>query len=141
MCLVLICIVVYFAAADEAEDAGVVSAATAAQVALARAERSIDWAASAEVAGVVPNVASAARRLATWLRSTAVALSETSRLLAEEKREKRTQRRLLHDEIHTLRQQVCGMTLRFAIVCPCLPVAVLVTFYVAVGRRICCKRR
>ncbi len=35
-----------------------------------------------------------------------VALGEASRLLSVEKQEKRTQRRLLHDEIHTLRQEV-----------------------------------
>lgn len=84
---------------------GVTNAAKAGQVALARAERSVKWATSSDVVETIPSVAGAARRMAMWLRSAGIALSETARLLLNEKRDKRTQRRLLHDEIHVLRQQ------------------------------------
>jgi carbon monoxide dehydrogenase subunit G len=53
----------------DADDTSVLVATAAAQIAQTRADRSIEWATSTEIAGLVPNMSTAARRLASWLRA------------------------------------------------------------------------
>ena len=91
----------------DGEDTGPALVTAASTVAFQRAERSVEWATSTQVAGMLPNVATAARRLCAWLQDAGTSLAEASRLLARERRDRITQRRLLHDEIHVLRQEVC----------------------------------
>ena len=94
-----------FEAGGPASQASVSAVEAAARVTQQRAERSVEWAAGPALAGL-PEVSRAVRRLCAWLRTSGVALAESSRLLGAAARDSRTQARLLHDEIHSLRSEL-----------------------------------
>ncbi len=88
-------------------DDGAVSALLAvARVTSARVSRHTRWINSTELQQVAPRVAQSAQRCVRWLRDLGTLVTQASRLLADERREKRSQGRVLHDEIHSLRVKV-----------------------------------
>jgi chromosome segregation ATPase len=88
---------------DASAHSAIQAAATAGRIALERAEHAKVWANEAAVNSAVPQTASAARQLAGWLRTASSALADTSRRMGQELEDRRMQRRMLFDEVHSLR--------------------------------------
>ena len=82
-------------AARLAEEAG--------SLARLRASRASRWASSEEVRLAAPALAAAARRVTQWLSIAGSCMDDFGRAARVQYEDKRAQRRLLHDEIHDLR--------------------------------------
>lgn len=81
-------------------------ASVAGSRAVARAEGALRWATDPSLNSAVPQVATACRQLSGWLRTAGMALSDVSRRTSQELEDRRLQRRMLYEEIHSLRDQL-----------------------------------
>ena len=81
-------------------------ASVAGSRAVARAEGALRWATDPSLNSAVPHVATACRQLSGWLRTAGMALSDISRRTSQELEDRRLQRRMLYEEIHSLRDQL-----------------------------------
>jgi hypothetical protein len=88
------------------DDGAVASLQSVGRVTANRVSRHSRWANSTELQQLAPNVALSVQRCVRWLRDAGSVITQASRLLADERREKRAQGRVLHDEIHSLRVKV-----------------------------------
>jgi chromosome segregation ATPase len=81
-------------------------ASVAGSRAVTRAEGALRWATDPSLNAAVPQVATACRQLSGWLRTAGMALSDVSRRTSQELEDRRLQRRMLYEEIHSLRDQL-----------------------------------
>lgn len=90
-------------ASQDSDAAAVQSAREAAALAIARAEKTAAWGASEGLSGALPHVAGTVSIMASWLRAAGGSLKSASAFVAAADKDKRAARRLLHEEIHSLR--------------------------------------
>ncbi len=77
------------------------------RVVSARVSRHARWAHSLELQQLAPHLSTSTRRCVGWLRDAGASVAQAARLLGDERKEKQLLRRVLQDEIQTLRTKVC----------------------------------